>query len=160
MNIDATLLGQAITFMLLVWFTMKFIWPPLIKALDGRAKTIADGLAAAERGRHDLELAAKRSAETLRDAKQQAQEIIAQAEKRAAELIEQAKHDARTEGGRLIAGAKADIEQEVVRAKKRCVPKWLHSQWLGRKRSCGGKWTPRFTRNSWPHSRPSSKRSA
>lgn len=118
MNINATIIGQTITFVLLVWFTMKFVWPPLMRAMDERTKRIADGLAAAERGKHELELAGKRSTEVLRDARQQAAEIIANAERQAAQLVEEAKAAARSEGDRLIAGAKSQIEQEVFRAKE------------------------------------------
>jgi F-type H+-transporting ATPase subunit b len=117
-NINATLLGQAITFAILIWFTMKFVWPPLLQAMEERAKTIADGLAAAERGKHDLELAAKRSAELIHQAKEKAGEIISAGEKRASEIIEEAKVNAKAEGDRIIAGAKAEIDQEVFRAKE------------------------------------------
>ncbi len=118
MNINATLLGQAITFAILIWFTMKFVWPPLTAAMDERAKKIADGLAAGERAKHDLELAAKRSAEVIREAKEKAAEIIASGDKRAAEIIEAAKSQAKVEADRMIAGAQAEIEQEVFRAKE------------------------------------------
>lgn len=118
MDINASLLGQAITFALLVIFTMKFVWPPLTNMMDERAKRIADGLAAADRGKQDLELAEKRAADKLREAKQQATDIIAQAEKRAAQIVDEAKDVARVEGERLIAGAKAEIDQEVYRAKE------------------------------------------
>ncbi len=118
MNINATMFGQAITFAILIWFTMKFVWPPLLAAMAERAKTIADGLAAAERGKHDLELAEKRSAEILRQGKTKASEIIAAGEKRASEIVEEAKAQARTEGERILVAAKADIEQEVFRAKE------------------------------------------
>ena len=118
MNINATLLGQAITFAILIWFTMKFVWPPLMAAMAERAKTIADGLAAAERGKHDLELAEKRAAEILRQGKEKASEIIAASEKRASEIIEEAKAHAKTEGDRILVAAKADIDQEVFRAKE------------------------------------------
>ncbi|MGQ0656925.1 MAG: F0F1 ATP synthase subunit B [Chromatiales bacterium] len=118
MNINATLIGQSITFFLFVWFCMRFIWPPLMRALAERRRKIADGLAAGERGKLDLELAAQRSAEVLREAKQQASEIIAHAEKRGAELIEEARAGANMEGERLLAAAKADIAQEVSRAKE------------------------------------------
>jgi len=117
-NINATLLGQAITFAILIWFTMKFVWPPLMAAMAERAKTIADGLAAAERGKHDLELAEKRAAEILRLGKEKASEIIAASEKRASEIIEEAKSSARAEGDRILVAAKADIDQEVFRAKE------------------------------------------
>ena len=80
MNINATLIGQSITFFFFVWFCMKFVWPPIMQALDARKKQIADGLAAGERGKHEQELAQKRAAEILVEAKRQAQEIIAKAE--------------------------------------------------------------------------------
>ncbi len=118
MNINATLLGQAITFAILIWFTMKFVWPPLMSAMQERAKTIADGLAAGDRAKHDLELAAKRSAEVIREAKEKAAEIIASGDKRAAEIIEAAKNQAKVEADRLVAGAQAEIDQEVFRAKE------------------------------------------
>jgi F-type H+-transporting ATPase subunit b len=117
-NINATLLGQAITFAILIWFTMKFVWPPLMAAMAERAKTIADGLAAAERGKHDLELAEKRAAEILRQGKEKASEIIAASEKRATEIVEEAKANAKTEGDRILVAAKADIDQEVFRARE------------------------------------------
>lgn len=118
MNINATLLGQAIMFGLFAWFCMKFIWPPLTGALDARKKQIADGLAAAERGKLDMELASKRAAEMLREAKEKAAEIIANGDKRASEIIEEAKAQAKVEGERILTGAKAEIEQEMFRAKE------------------------------------------
>jgi F-type H+-transporting ATPase subunit b len=118
MNINATLFAQAIMFALFVWFTMKFVWPPIVGALSARQKQIADGLAAADRGKHELELAAKKATQELRTAKEKASDIIAQAEKRASEIIDEAKGNAKTEGDRIIAGAKAEIDQEVNRAKE------------------------------------------
>ncbi|HSN39667.1 MAG TPA: F0F1 ATP synthase subunit B [Burkholderiales bacterium] len=118
MDINATLIGQAIWFGLFIWFTMKFVWPPLQRAMHNRQKQIADGLAAAERGRQELEQAAKRTEEILVEARHKAQEILAQADKRAVQLIEEAKNAAKTEGERQLAGAKAEIEQEVFRAKE------------------------------------------
>ena len=118
MNINATLLAQTIMFALFVWFCMKFVWPPIMAALDQRRKQIADGLAAAERASHDLELAAKRSAEILREAKEKVAEIVNNGEKRASEIVEAAKTQAKVEGDRIIAGAKAEIDQEVFRAKE------------------------------------------
>ncbi|HZW87228.1 MAG TPA: F0F1 ATP synthase subunit B [Gallionella sp.] len=118
MNINATLLAQMIMFMLFVWFCMKFVWTPIMAALEQRKKQIADGLADAERAKHDLELAAKRSAEIMREAKEKAGEIISNGEKRAGEIIEAAKGQAKTEGDRIIIGAKAEISQEVFRAKE------------------------------------------
>ena len=118
MNPNMSLIGQAITFMILVWVVMKFIWPPLTKTLAERAAKIAEGLSAAERAKRDLELAEKGAAEKLREARGQAADIITQAEKRAVQLIEEAKDAARTEGARLVTGAKAEIDQEVFRAKE------------------------------------------
>ncbi len=118
MNINATLIAQAIMFVLFVAFCMKFVWPPIVAALENRKKQIADGLAAAERGKHDMELAAKRAAEVLREAKEKASEIVAHAEKRGAEIVEEEKAKARQEAERIITGAKAEIEQEVFRARE------------------------------------------
>ncbi|GBL44902.1 ATP synthase F0 sector subunit b [Sulfuriferula multivorans] len=118
MNINATLIGQSITFFVFVWFCMKFVWPPIMNALAERRKQIADGLAAGERGKHELELASKRAVENLHEAKQKAAEIIAQADKRAAQLVEEAKGAAKLEADRMIAGAQASIAQETVRAKE------------------------------------------
>jgi len=115
---NVTLLGQAITFAILVWFTMKFVWPPLTNMMEERAKRIADGLAAAERGKQDLEAAEKRVADEVRKAKQQAMEIIATAEKRATQIVDEAKDNASTEGARIVADAKGQIDQEVMRAKE------------------------------------------
>lgn len=118
MNINATLIGQSITFFIFVWFCMKFVWPPIMNALAERRKQIAEGLAAGERGKHELELASRRAGESLQDAKQKAAEIIAQADKRAAQLVEEAKAAAKLEADRMIAGAQASIAQETVRAKE------------------------------------------
>lgn len=118
MNINFTLISQAIAFSVFIWFTVKFVWPPLLRAIEERQKTIADGLAAGERGRHELELACQRSSDVLKDAKQRASEIIVQAEKRASEIIEEAKKVAKEEGDRIVAGAKAEIEHEMFSAKE------------------------------------------
>jgi F-type H+-transporting ATPase subunit b len=117
-NINATLFGQALWFAVFIWLTMKYIWPPLQKAMHDRQKQIADGLAAAEKGRQELELAAQRATEELQKAREQASEILAQAEKRAGELVEEAKDNAKAEGERLITAAKAEIDQEVNRARE------------------------------------------
>lgn len=117
MNINATLLGQMLTFAVLVWFTMKFVWPPIMKALDERQRKIADGLAAAERARQDLANAEKRAAEIERDARSKAQEMLAAADKRAAAIVDEAKVAAKGEADRIVAGAKAEIDQEAQRAK-------------------------------------------
>jgi F-type H+-transporting ATPase subunit b len=118
MNITATLLGQVLAFALLIWFVNKLLWGPLTAMMDKRQKRIADGLAAGEKGKHELELAAKRSADILREAKEKVGEIIANGEKRASEIVEAAKIQAKLEGDRIIAGAKAEIDQEVFRAKE------------------------------------------
>lgn len=118
MNINATLIGQSITFLIFVWFCMKYIWPPIMNALETRKKTIADGLATADRAKLDLELARKKATENLHEAKSQAAEIIAQAERRAAQMVEEAKTAARSEGDRQLVAAKAVIEQEANRARE------------------------------------------
>lgn len=117
MNIHFTLVAQAIAFAVLIWFTVQFIWPPLLKAIETRQKEIADGLAAAHQGKSALEVAAKKSEVTINEAKQKASEIISQAEKRGSQIVEEAKGTAKTEGERILAGAKAEIDQEVNRAK-------------------------------------------
>ena len=118
MNINATLIGQSIAFFLFVWFCMKFVWPPIMKALDERKRTIADGLAAAEKGRYEQELGQKKAVETIKKAKGDAGEIIVLAEKRASEIAEEAKHRAEAEAERIVHAARADIEQEVNRARE------------------------------------------
>ena len=118
MNINLTLIAQAVSFAILIWFTVKFVWPPLLTAIETRQKEIADGLAAGERGRNELEQASKRSADAVNEARQRASEIIAQAEKRATTIIEEAKGSAKVEGDRIVASAKAEVEQEVNRAKE------------------------------------------
>ena len=118
MNINLTLIGQTIAFAVFVWFCMKFIWPPVVKALEERRKNIADGLAAAERGQKEQELGEKRAAEVIKDAKGKAADIIASAEKRGGEIVDEAKQDAKTEGERLITAARGEIEQEMNRARE------------------------------------------
>jgi F-type H+-transporting ATPase subunit b len=94
MNINFTLIAQAIAFAILIWFTVKYVWPPLLNAIETRQKEIADGLAAAQEGKASLEVAAKKTTQQLNEAKQKASEIISQAEKRASEILEEAKHQA------------------------------------------------------------------
>ncbi len=118
MNFNATLIGQSITFIVFVWFCMRFIWPPIMRALHQRREKIAEGLAAGEKGKHDLELARKKALDTLHEAKQQAAEIISRAEKRGAEIIEEAKNEAVAEADRIKAAAQQSLEQEVNRAKE------------------------------------------
>jgi len=118
MNINATLIGQAIAFFLFVVFCMKYVWPPILQALEARKQKIADGLAAAEHGKQSQLRAEERAKELLREAKEQAGEIITRADKRATEIVEEAKDDARSEGGRLLTAAKAEIDQELNRVKE------------------------------------------
>ncbi len=118
MNITATLIGQMLTFAVLVWFINRFLWDPMTQMMEERKKRIADGLAAAERGKHEQELAEKRAKEHIHEAKEQAAEILAQAQKRANEIVEEAKEQARAEGDRLITAANAEIEQNVFRARE------------------------------------------
>lgn len=111
MNMNLTLIGQAISFAIFVWFCLKYVWPPVLKALEERETRIADGLAAAERGKHELELAEQRATEAMREGKDKAQEFIAQAQKRADEIVEAAKDAAREEADRIKAAADAELEQ-------------------------------------------------
>lgn len=118
MNFNATLIGQSITFIIFVWFCMKYIWPPLMTALEERKVRIADGLAAAERGQKDLELAQSKVSDNLKEAKVQAQDIINQAHKRANEMVDEAKEAAREEAEKIKAAATSDIEQQVNSARE------------------------------------------
>jgi len=117
-SINATLIGQMITFALLVWFTMKYIWPPLFDSLEERKKKIAEGLAAAEKGHEEILLAEKKAKKVLKEAKEQSSEIVTLAQKRANEIVEESKDTAKKEGERLIVAAKAQIEQERQQAKE------------------------------------------
>ncbi|MDA8415723.1 MAG: F0F1 ATP synthase subunit B [Betaproteobacteria bacterium] len=118
MNINATLFGQAITFAILIWFTMKFVWPPVVAALDERARKIAEGLEAAEKGKQDLAKAETRSQEALNDAKAKAAEIVALSEKRGQEIVQAARDAALQEAARVKAQAQAEMEQEVMKARE------------------------------------------
>ena len=117
MNINLTLLAQAVSFAIFIWFTAKFIWPPLMRAVEARQKKIADGLAAAEQGNRSLKDAEVRIQALEREARAKAQTILAETEKRSTALIEEARTNAKEEGGRLLAAAKAEVSQEVERAK-------------------------------------------
>tara|TARA_R110002111_G_scaffold25832_3_gene56337 strand:- start:248 stop:718 length:471 start_codon:yes stop_codon:yes gene_type:complete len=117
MNINATLIGQALAFLIFIGFCMKYVWPPIMQALEERTKKIADGLAAAERGRHEQELAEKRAQQVIHEAKEQANEIISQAQRRSNEIVDESKNTARVEGERILTTAQAEIEQEANRAK-------------------------------------------
>ena len=117
MDINATILGQTLAFILFVWFCMKFVWPPITKAMQERQKKIAEGLDAAGRAQQDLKLAQEKVTNTLRETKEQATQILEQANKHASAIVEEAKQQARAEGERLVNAARAEIEQEVNRAK-------------------------------------------
>jgi F-type H+-transporting ATPase subunit b len=117
-NLNATLIAQFVVFFILAGFTMKFVWPPLIKALDERAKKIADGLAAADRGKADLAAAEKRIQGELASARDEGQKRIGEAEKRAQLIIEEAKKTAAEEAARIVAAARADAQQQVNQARE------------------------------------------
>ena len=118
MNFNATLIGQTITFIVFVWFCMKYIWPPLMAALEERNARISEGLAAAQRGQQDLEDAQVKVTDSLNDAKQQAQEIINQAQKRANEIVDEAKGVARDEADKIKVAASADVDQQINSARE------------------------------------------
>ncbi len=118
MNLNLTLFGQTVAFILFVWFCLKFIWPHIIKAMDDRKTQIADGLAAGERGRHEQELAEQRAVAVIREAKDQAKEILAQAHKRGDEIVDDAKGDGRAEGERMLRAAEAEMEQQMNQARE------------------------------------------
>jgi F-type H+-transporting ATPase subunit b len=118
MDLNATLLGQMITFAIFVWFTMRYVWPPIVKTMEERKQHIADGLAAGERGKHELELAHHKAVETMRDAKIQAATIIEEAHKRASNIVEVAKDEARVEGERLLSLSKNEAAKEFQKARE------------------------------------------
>jgi F-type H+-transporting ATPase subunit b len=117
-GINLTLFGQMLTFLVFIWFTKKFVWPPVMQALEDRRARIAEGLAAAERGQKALEQADAQVAERLREARRQAAQVIEQAERRGAELVEEAKENARVAGERMLAQARAELEQDTNRARE------------------------------------------
>jgi len=118
MDINATIIGQFITFAILVGFTMKYVWPPIIKAIHDREKKIVAGLEAAERSKHELELAEHKATSIIREAKQQASQIIEQANLHSAQLIEEAKTQAKQEGQRIVEMAQGEIDLEVTQARE------------------------------------------
>ena len=118
MNLTLTLIAQALAFALFIWFTVKFIWPPLMRAIEQRQKQIADGLAAGEQGRRELEEAGKRAHEELAKARERVGEIIGSAEKREAQMLDEAKAAAKAEAERILAAARADIDQQIARARE------------------------------------------
>ena len=118
MDINATIIGQFITFAILVWFITKYVWPPITKAMHDRDKKIAGGLDAAERSKRELEMAEHKSAAIIREAKQQATQIIEQANSHSAKLVEEAKVQAKQESQRIVATAQGEIGREVTQAKE------------------------------------------
>ena len=118
MDINVTLFGQMITFVLFVAFTMKYVWPPLTKALDERRKRIADGLASADKGVRELREASAKADKLLKEAREQAQEVLNNANRQAAENVEHSKEQARAEGERIVTAARAEVAQEVAKAKE------------------------------------------
>jgi len=118
MSFNLTVIAQAVAFALFIWFTVKFVWPPMLRAIEARQKQVADGLAAAEQGKKALESSSKQAEQAIQAARVRAAEIISQAEKRDAQMVEAAKAAAKEEGDREKAGAKADIEQQSQRARE------------------------------------------
>jgi F-type H+-transporting ATPase subunit b len=118
MNINVTLVAQAVVFAAFIWFTAKFVWPYMLRAIETRQKTIADGLAAAEQGRKSLEVSTRQADEEIRKARERAAEIVSHAEKRVSQMIGEAKGAAKEEGSREKAAAKAEIEQLLARARE------------------------------------------
>jgi len=118
MDINITLIGQMITFMVFVWFTMKFIWPPVMKAIRDRQAQISEGLAAAEKGKKELELAEHRAVKILQEAKLEASQLVEKANKRAGEIVEHAKTDAREEAKAIVEHGQKEVEQMQIAAKE------------------------------------------
>jgi F-type H+-transporting ATPase subunit b len=118
MSFNLTVIAQAVAFALFIWFTVKFVWPPMLRAIEARQKQVADGLAAAEQGKKSLESSSKQAEQAIQAARVRAAEIISQAEKRDAQMVEAAKVAAKEEGDREKAGARAEIEQQAQRARE------------------------------------------
>jgi len=117
-NINLTLFGQMLAFVGFVWFCMKYVWPPITGAMQARAERIAEGLAAADRANHDLELAQEKAVQRLKEAKEEAASIVDMAHKRANQIVDEARDTAREESERVKASARAEIEQETNRARE------------------------------------------
>lgn len=118
MEINATIIGQLLTFAILVWFTMKYVWPPITKAMIEREKKIAGGLEAAERSKRELENAEHKALSIIQDAKREASHLVEQAHKRSAQVVEEAKDIARQESKRILEHAKGEVTREVNQAKE------------------------------------------
>ena len=145
MNLNATILGQAIAFVLFVLFCMKYVWPPLMAAIEKRQKEIADGLASAERAHKDLDLAKASATDQLKKAKAEAQVIIEQANKRRSQILDEAKAEAEQERTKIVAQAQAEIEAERKRAREELLS-WLL---LAPRRSSNVPWMKLLTATSW-----------
>jgi F-type H+-transporting ATPase subunit b len=118
MNLNATLFAQAVVFAILVWFTMKFVWPPVAKALDERALKISEGLAAAEMAKSELAVANKRVEEELSKSRNESATRLADAERRAQVVIEEAKARANDEAAKIMSNARQEAEQQVIKARE------------------------------------------
>lgn len=118
MNINVTLLAQLVVFAIFWWFSKKYVWDPIMAALNERKQGIADSLAAAERGRQELEQSEQKAQEFVTEAKKQAGEIVSNAEKRGSGVVEEARETAKSEGERILSAAQAEIEQEANRARE------------------------------------------
>lgn len=118
MDFNATIIGQFVVFAVLIWFTMKYVWPPIINAMHEREKKIAAGLEAAERSKRELEIAEHKALSIIREAKQQAVQIIEQANLHSAQLIEEAKSNAKVESQRIVELAQGEIDREVMQARE------------------------------------------
>ena len=118
MNLNATILGQAIAFVLFVWFCMKYVWPPIMAAIEKRQKEISAGLSSAERAKKELDLAQSDATDQLKKAKAEAQVIIDQANKRKAQIVDEAKAEAEQERNKIVSQAKAEIDAERQRARE------------------------------------------
>lgn len=118
MDITLTIIGQSVAFFVFWWFCVKFVWPPFMNIMEERRQKIADGLEAAARAEKDLQLAQAKSTDQLKEAKVEAAGIIDLANKRGSQIVDEAKQQAKEEANRIIAGAQAEIEQEVNRAKE------------------------------------------
>ena len=139
MNITATLIGQSITFLLFVFFCMKYVWPPLLSVMEAREKRIADGLDAADRASKDLELAKNKVVEQLKEAKTQAASIVEQANKRASQIIDEAKGKAEEAADQLKAAAHAEIDREVSQAREKLRGQVAHLVLVGTEKVLGEK---------------------
>lgn len=118
MDLNATIIGQSIAFFVFVLFCMKYVWPPITNALEERQKKISEGLQAADRAQHDLDLAQEKASEELREAKKKSAEIIEMANKRSNQIVEEAREKAREEGQRIVESARSEIDMEVQRARE------------------------------------------